>query len=172
MYQEVSEYLNDQEYLEEIKKSGGYKRTAEKNHGQIEIREYYQTDKINWMQEKYRWEKLKTIGCIVKTIKREHETVTEIRYDISSLKKDIEIFSKAVRQHWSVEIMHWHLDVTFKEDDNKTLDKNAAQNMNIIRKWALSILKTVNFGKKQSLKLKRYVILNNPEKYLRMILEM
>ena len=44
--------------------------------------------------------------------------------------------------------------------------------MNIILKWALSILKTVSFGKKQSLKLKRYVILNNPEKYLRMILEM
>ncbi|MBQ2176799.1 MAG: hypothetical protein II453_17715 [Alphaproteobacteria bacterium] len=68
--------------------------------------------------------------------------------------------------------MHWHLDVTLKEDANKNLDKNAAQNMNIILKWALSILKTVSFGKKQSLKLKRYVILNNPEKYLRMILEM
>ena len=68
--------------------------------------------------------------------------------------------------------MHWHLDVTLKEDANKNLDKNAAQNMNIILKWALSILKTVSFGKKQSLKLKRYVILNNPEKYLCMILEM
>ena len=68
--------------------------------------------------------------------------------------------------------MHWHLDVTFKEDANKTFDKDAAQNMNIVRKWALSILKTVDFGKKQSLKLKRYVILNNPEKYLRSILEM
>ena len=44
--------------------------------------------------------------------------------------------------------MHWHLDVTFREDANKILDKTAAQNMNIIRKWALSILKTVDFGKK------------------------
>lgn len=172
MYQEISEYLDDKEYLEDIKKSGSYKRTVEKSHGQIEIREYYQTSKIDWMQEKYRWEGLKTIGCIVKTIIKENQTITETRYYISSLKKDIELFSKAIRKHWSVEIMHWHLDVTFKEDANKTLDKDVAQNMNIIRKWALSILKTVDFGKKQSLKLKRYVILNNPEKYLRLILEM
>ena len=172
LYQEISEYLDDKEYLEDIKKSGSYKRTVEKSHGQIEIREYYQTSKIDWMQEKYRWEGLKTIGCIVKTIIKENQTITETRYYISSLKKDIELFSKAIRKHWSVEIMHWHLDVTFKEDANKTLDKDAAQNMNIIRKWALSILKTVDFGKKQSLKLKRYVILNNPEKYLRSILEM
>ena len=54
-------------------------------------------------------------------------------------------------QHWSVEIMHWHLDVTFKEDANKTFDKDAAQNMNIIRKWVLSILKTVDFGKNNRL---------------------
>lgn len=71
----------------------------------------------------------------------EEKTVT--RYYISRLKPYIELFSKAVRRHWSVEVMHWHLDVTFKEDANRTLDKTAEQNMNIIRKWALSILKTV-----------------------------
>lgn len=47
----------------------------------------------------------------------------------------------AVRGHWSVENMHWHLNVTFKEDANTTIDKTAAQNQNIIRKWYLSILK-------------------------------
>ncbi len=39
--------------------------------------------------------------------------------------------------------MHWHQDVTFCEDANTTLDKKAAQNQNIIRKWSLSILKTI-----------------------------
>lgn len=41
----------------------------------------------------------------------------------------------------TVESMHWHLDVTFKEGANTTLDKTAAQNQNIIRKWCLSMLK-------------------------------
>ncbi len=49
-------------------------------------------------------------------------------------KEDIELFSRSVRGHWSVESMHWHLDVTFKEDANKIIDKRAAENLNIIRK--------------------------------------
>ena len=36
--------------------------------------------------------------------------------------------------HWAVESIHWHLDVTFQEGANTTLDKTAAQNQNIIRK--------------------------------------
>ncbi len=52
-----------------------------------------------------------------------------------------ELFSHAVRER--VENMHWHLDVTFKEDANTTLDKQAAENLNILRKWCSSILKMV-----------------------------
>jgi hypothetical protein len=52
--------------------------------------------------------------------------------------------------------MHWHLDVTFREDKNRTLDKTAAENMNIIRKWSLSILKILDLGKKYSMKKKRF----------------
>ena len=43
--------------------------------------------------------------------------------------------------------MHWHLDVTFREDANTTLDKLAAKNQNIIRKWSLSILKMIELMK-------------------------
>ena len=52
--------------------------------------------------------------------------------------------------------MHWHLDVTFKEDSNKTIEETANKNMTLIRKWALSILKLVDMGKKLSLKAKRF----------------
>lgn len=43
---------------------------------------------------------------------------------------------------------HWHLDVTFKEDSNKTIGETSNKNMNIIRKWALSILKLLDMGKR------------------------
>ena len=69
------------------------------------------------------------------------------RYYINSLKVDEEAFRRAVRGHWSVESMHWHLDVTFREDANWTLDKQAAQNQNIIRKWSLSRLKMIELLK-------------------------
>ncbi len=61
--------------------------------------------------------------------------------------------------------MHWHLDVTFKEDANTTLDKQAAQNHNIIRKWCISILKMMELSTKTkhlSMKIKRFAISLKP----------
>lgn len=68
-----------------------------------------------------------------KTIKRENGEIQEYRYFISSLSPDITLASRAVRGHWAVERMHWHVDVTFMEDANTTLDKLSTQNLNIIR---------------------------------------
>ena len=109
---------------------------------------------------------------VCKTAKQEGEQITEKRYYISSLPLNVELFARTVREHWSVEIMHWHLDVTFKEDANTTLDKTAAQNLNIINKWCLSILKLFNVGKKMSLRKKRYCISMNARKYLEQILSL
>ena len=95
----------------------------------------------------------------------------DCRYFISSLNEDVELFSHAVRGHWSVESMHWHLDVTFKEDANTTLDKQAAENLNIIRKWFLSILKMVEiFRPNLSMKKKLFVISMNPAEFLEQVL--
>ena len=97
--------------------------------------------------------------------------IKEFRYYISSLKEDIELFSRAVRGHWSVESMHWQLDVTFKEDANTALDKQAAENLNIIRKWSLSILKMVElFRPNLSMRKKRFVISMNPAEFLEQVL--
>jgi hypothetical protein len=72
-----------------------------------------------------------------------------------------------------VESQHWHLDVTFREDDNQTLEKQAAFNQNILRKLALNVLKLFDTGKKNmSLRLKRSTICTNPEKHLEAILKL
>jgi len=47
-----------------------------------------------------------------------------------------------------VESYHWHLDVIFCEDDNYTLEKQAVFNLNIIRKFVLTVLKIFDIGKK------------------------
>lgn len=172
LYREISEYFEDEELLKELKSNNGYKVTKEKAHSQIETREYYQCDRLKWMQEKSRWKGIKSIGMVCKTTKQEGEQITEKRYYVSSLPLNVELFARTVREHWSVEIMHWHLDVTFKEDANTTLDKTAAQNLNIINKWCLSILKLFNVGKKMSLRKKRYCISMNARKYLEQILSL
>ena len=70
--------------------------------------------------------------------------------------------------------MHWHLDVTFREYANETVDKLAAQNHNIIRKWCLSILKMVELSlriKRLSMKKKRFVIRLRPIQFLEEVLD-
>ena len=101
-------------------------------------------------------EKFKKYWHSGKTIKKKDKTIKERRYYISILEPKIDLFEKSVQGHWGIEIMHWHLDVTFKEDSNKTIEETANKNITLIRKWALSILKLVDMGKKLSLKAKRF----------------
>ena len=171
LHNDLIDYFDDPDFRKTIIKDGNYKRTIEKSHGQIEIREYYQTNDIKWITNENKWKNFKSIGIVEKTIKKNDKESKEIRYYISSLATEIDLFEKAVRGHWGIEIMHWHLDVTFKEDSNKTIEETANKNMNIIRKWALSILKLLDMGRKMSLKLKRFSINCKPDKYISKIME-
>ena len=171
LHEDVRLYLSDPEVKQALQASGQYKRTVEKARSQIEIREYYQTEAISWLNCKKEWKGLKSIGMEEKTIHIDGSEKKEYRFFISSLKEDIELFSRAVRGHWSVESMHWHLDVTFREDANQTLDRLAAQNLNIIRKWCLSILKVLElFRPNLSMKKKRFIISMNPPDFLEQVL--
>ncbi len=173
LHQELMEYFADEEFLKHIKAAGGYKKQSEKARSQIETREYYQTEDIKWLSGKGEWRGLKSIAMEKMTIRKGEKVQTAFRYYISSLPMDIETMSRVVRGHWSVESMHWHLDVTFREDANHTIDKTAAQNLNIIRKWSLSILKmtTLSFKEKRlSMKKKRFVISMGAAKFLEEVL--
>ncbi|MGR5864189.1 ISAs1 family transposase [Bacillus cereus] len=69
-----------------------------------------------------------------KIIEKDDEIRVERRYYISSLQTDAALFAKAVRGHWDIEVMHWYLDVLFKEDSHKVLNKTAAMNLNVLEK--------------------------------------
>lgn len=56
--------------------------------------------------------------------------------------QDMSKFMQAVRKHWNVEInLHWSLDVSFKEDLSRVRIGNAAENLSIVRRVALNLLK-------------------------------
>jgi len=149
-----------------------YTKALEKAHGGIEKREYWQTDDIQWLPQLKDWAGLKTIVMTRNTIVKDGKTTTETRYFVSSLPKDVKEAAYAIRSHWMVESYHWHLDVTFREDANHTAEKDAAYNLNIMKKMALNTLKLVdvsNVLKRASIKSKRYIICSNFEKYFDML---
>jgi predicted transposase YbfD/YdcC len=71
-----------------------------------------------------------------------HQVERSKRYFLTSLDEDIDGFMRAVRQHWHVEInLHWSLDVSFKEDLSRVRMGHAAENLAIVRRIALNLLK-------------------------------
>ena len=54
---------------------------------------------------------------------------------------------------------------------NKTLNKNAARNLNILRKLAISILEELPFRKKFSRRIKRYIISLDVRRYLKLFFD-
>lgn len=154
-YEEIKDYFGDKELLEKAKKEN-YKQTIEKEHNGIVTREYYLTNDIKWMNKKEKWPGLKSIGLARNIIEKSDKTIIEDRYYIVSFESDIELFSKSVREEWGVENnLHAPLDIVFKEDANKTLEKNGSKNLGIIRRIALAILKFVQTYYKKSLNLIR-----------------
>ena len=154
-YEEIKMYYSDQKLIKEAKEKN-YKKVVEKEHNAIVTREYYMTEDIKWMNQKEKWPGLKSIGLARKTIEKDNKTTIEDRYYIISFVNDIELFSKSVRSEWGIENnLHAPLDIVFKEDANKTLEKNGAKNLGILRRIALALLKFVQTYYNKSLNLIR-----------------
>ena len=166
-YQDVEDYFDeDKLLLIQSGYEGGYLLTREKSHSEIITYKYYQTENIKWYAEYKEWEGLKSIGLVKKTIeKADGSKVEEKRYYISSLLLNTAEFSNAIRKHWNVENkLHWQMDFTFKCDSNTTVNKKALYNLQIIKKFCLTILNEVKKIKNKSLKRIRKDISRNVEK--------
>ena len=91
---------------------------------------------------------------VISTVTDREKTTTERRYYIGSLPCDAQRIAHSIRSHWSVENnLHWVLDVVFGEDDSRIRKGHAAENMAMLRRFTLSLLKQDK--SKGSLKVKR-----------------
>ena len=174
-FEDLKLYFDDKK-LETIiagNTKSAYLKINEKSHSSIITYEYFQTNDVSWYFDKDKWAGLKTIGLVKKTIERDKESTTELRYYISSLYLDIELFSKAIRNHWSVENkLHWHLDFTFREDDNTTANKNALFNLQLVNKFCLGVLNKVKpFYNNISLqRIRKIMMASYEEEFINLIL--
>jgi predicted transposase YbfD/YdcC len=143
--------------------------TTGKEHGRLEVRRYWQTEKLDWFADRKEWEGLKSVGVVeARRTVRGQESV-ERRYYLSSLANDAAKFARAVRGHWGVENrLHWVLDVVFGEDDSRARTGYAAENLAATRRLALDLLRRDQTCKR-SLKGKLLRAALDPD-YLKLIL--
>jgi len=113
----------------------------DKGHGRIEQRTAFTTHDIENLQKIHNWPGLRSIGKVVSKILKKGKETEETRYYISSLPLDAQKLNDIARKHWGIENqLHWRLDVIFNEDKSCIRNDNSAENMNIMRKWAMTVL--------------------------------
>ena len=136
--------------------------TTNKGHGRQETRTYTIIKNPLTLTQKDLWQDLKVIGMcesvrIVGNPETAPESVTEsteIRYFIGSRSASAKTYGNALRGHWGIEnTLHWQLDVGFGEDENRVSGRNGAENLALVRRLALSLLK--QHPSKQSIACKR-----------------
>lgn len=132
--------------------------TIDKDHGRIETRRYALSSQIDWLKQKPQWAGLHAVG-VVESIREIGDKVTiERRYYLSTI-EDVQRFAQTVRNHWSIENQqHWVLDVQFEEDANRSRKDHSPENLALIRRTALNLLRQTEDGKR-SLRRRQLVAL-------------
>lgn len=115
--------------------------TTEKSRDRVETRTAYTTADIGWLYGREKWKNLCCIGAIKTEFERKGVKTEEWHYYISSRTlTSLELLHHA-RMQWAVESMHWILDVHYSEDFCRIVNRTIQQNLNMLRKFALSLIR-------------------------------
>jgi predicted transposase YbfD/YdcC len=154
LHQQVSDYFLEQ--LGEEKPDGKLRRhrQVETGHGRTETRETFVAPVPKGEIDTAAWVGLATVVMVIRQC-IDHTTgkvTDDVRYFISSLPARVRRLAGAVRQHWGIENgLHWVLDVAFNEDRMRQRDRNGIENLALLNRLAVSLLrqdKTVKAGVK------------------------
>ena len=115
---------------------------TESGHGRQETRRCTVVHLPDGLPGHAAWPKLCAIGMCVSERTVGDKLSSETRYLICTRPLSAREFAAATRRHWSIENqLHWSLDVTFREDDNRVCTRHGAENLALLRRLALSLLK-------------------------------
>ena len=134
---DIEDYIQD----EILQKTMDITVKTEKNRERKEKRTAYITNDIKWLENRKDWAGLICICAIHTEIESKKRKTSEWHYYITSKDLTSEELLYHARNEWSVEVIHWILDVHFEEDFCCIEDKNIQQNLNMLRKLALNIIK-------------------------------
>jgi len=130
-------------------------------HGRDEYRSYYVIHATDGIRQSEEWEDMTTIGMCYSERTYQGKTTEETRYFIGSKKASARYYGKALRNHWGIENnLHWQLDVTFNEDHNRVSNRSGAENLALLRRLTLTLLKA--HPSKKSMAMKRYTASLDP----------
>ena len=156
LYQAATDYIEEQMQTDFADVDVRRHTTTETGHGRAETRTYVQLPIPKTLPGADRWASLATLGVVISIVVRGGKETVDIRYFISSLSLGVKRFANAVRSHWSIEnSCHWTLDITYREDESRTREKQLRENMAWLNRHTLSLLKQQNNKKSVAMNRRR-----------------
>jgi predicted transposase YbfD/YdcC len=130
---------------------------TEAGHHRIEHRQVCAVplSQVPTLPNRSQWKGFATVVMVKRARQLWNKTTTEVCFYITSLAADAVLLARAIRCHWSIEnSLHWVLDVIFQEDQSRIRNGHGPENIGLLRRLSLNLLKRE--PSKQSLKQKRY----------------
>jgi len=144
LYEDVERLFADLEASQYKAYRFDYKKTVNKDHGRIEIRECWtisDPDVLKHLRGYENWKDLRTVSRIRSQRCIKEDKSCEDRYHIASITGATRVLN-SVRSHWAIENeLHWSLDMAFDEDRCRVRKDHGAENFAVLRHIALNLLK-------------------------------
>jgi predicted transposase YbfD/YdcC len=132
-----------------------YHEESYRGHGREETHLVHTIQNPEGIRDQALWPDLKTITIVFSARQeRGKEKTEELRFYIGSRAAKAKTYTHAIRSHWGIENgLHWVLDVGFDEDQCRMRTDHSPENMALLRRLALCLLK--RHGRKGSIRGKR-----------------
>ena len=154
MHEQVVDYFLEQTEADRPDPAVRHHRQSERGHGRTETRDTYVAPAPKGLHSAAAWLGLCSIVMVIReSVDHATQKATgDVRYFLSSMKPTAKRLAGIVRGHWGIEnSLHWVLDIAFNEDRLRTKHRNAIDNMALLNRLAVSVLrqdKTVKVGVK------------------------
>lgn len=130
--------------------------TVDGDHGRIETRHAEVLHDVGWLADSHQWPGLAAVGKIAATRETDGRVVTTTRYYIASRPVSAAELNRLARGHWGIENrLHWVLDVVMNEDQARARKDNAPENLALLRRLALNVIKRNKDRGSNRIKFKR-----------------
>jgi predicted transposase YbfD/YdcC len=154
LHDQVADYFRAQLAGDRCDRKVRHHGQAERGHGRTETRDTYVAPVPRGLGGASAWVGLCSIIMVMRE-SLDHATqkvTTDVRYFLSSLRPTAKRLAGIIRSHWGIEnSLHWVLDIAFNEDRLRTKDRNAIDNLALLNRLAVSLLRqddTVKAGVK------------------------
>lgn len=141
LYREIEACLQRAAESESPEVKDSYYEKTDLGHGREEFRCYVVLEDPEGMSVREDWPQLNVVGmCFSERKEADGKPSYHTRYFIGSKRAKARYYGQALREHWKVENgLHWRLDVTFREDDSRLRQRQAAANLAVVRRRAQNL---------------------------------